>query len=135
MNDAVEREVKDSTPKPQRDFETLNDGAHATVMFSNSDDIEGVKVRKLPIRRMSELGMVWGREEQEIALYVERHEGKVDSAWLESLTDESWNTLIEEGRRVNFTRFAAYLKRHKQAMKAMGADIDEITAKIIQAQA
>jgi len=112
-------EAKDTTPAPQREFETLIGGTDVKVQFEDGTD-ELVKVRKIPLREMSLLAAVWANEEKEIAVYVRRQDGKVDAAWLDRIDETSWELLMREGRRINFTRFTAYFARQQQAMEAMG---------------
>lgn len=98
------------------EFEILADGSMVTVKFAaeNTQD-EVVKVWKLGMADMPILANAMGNEASEIAVVT-----KKPVAWVQGLSDDSFETLIEEGRRLNFTRFSRYWKRQTDLLKAMG---------------
>lgn len=114
-------------------FETLAGGVSVTVNLHNGQGLteEIVTCRKLPIRQMPALAQAWTKEVLELKLYVQRSSGEIDDKWMDNLTDESWEALIKEGRRMNFFRFNAFFERQKAALMAMGTDIVETVAKAI----
>jgi len=116
------------------EFETLNDGTLLEIPVQNG--IQTVKVRKVPLREMPLLGAAWAREARELLIYCRTPSGApFDETWLDQLTDEAWEALMKEGRRLNFTRFQNYFARQRQAYLAMGNDLlnkDDLMEKAIQ---
>lgn len=89
----------------KREFEILNGGAEIEVTL-NDGRTEKVKVLDIPVRRRAEIGEAIGRgETEEVQLYTGR---KLD--WIDSLTPESFDKIIEEGHRLNLTKGTAWLK-------------------------
>ena len=109
------------------DFETLLDGKQVELHYLDGTS-EFVLIRKIGIRKLSVLAQVWGNEPKEIALYAGKNE-----AWVETLTDESFETAIEEGRLLNTKAFAKWFRRQAQTMEALGQSpmIKELTEKIL----
>jgi hypothetical protein len=114
----------------ERHFEILNDGTEIGVHLTKHPNevmttingvevpaagIERVKVRKVALRDIQKLSEVLGNEISEIMVMT----GK-EQAWVESLDDDSFEALIEEGRRLNFSRCSKWLKRRMDLLKAMG---------------
>lgn len=115
MNDA------DKALAPERHFEILADGTLVPVTFRLAEgdkpvrEREIVKVKKLGMADMPLLAEVITVEAKEVGLLT----GK-DEAWVKDLDDDSFEALIEEGRRLNFTRFSKFWKRRMDLLKAMG---------------
>lgn len=127
---------EDTTPKAQKELETLNDGMELEVTFEDATT-ETVKVRKIPMREMSRLGAAWAKEPKELLLYVRRNGGEKepDDAWIDRLNETSWETLIKEGRRINFSRFTNYFARQREAFALMGNDLlksDKLLEKAVE---
>lgn len=107
--------------KPENHFEILADGSMVPVTFRSNEsgkpvrEREIVKVKKLGMAEMPLLAEVITHEANEIALLT----GK-DTAWVKDLDDDSFEALIEEGRRLNFTRFSKFWKRRMDLLAAMG---------------
>lgn len=90
------------------EFATIAGGTELDVLFTDGR-AERVMVRQLPIRHLGRLGAAWGNEAREIDVYCDKPGG-----WSESLADESFEAVIEEGRRLNFTRFSKWQERQAQ---------------------
>lgn len=95
--------------KPKESAETtILDGTLHQADLKDGTSTE-VKVRKFAALKMSQLQRAMISEEAELACYL---------AWpvqqIEQLTDESAISLLEEGRRLNFSNLAAFLKRQDQ---------------------
>lgn len=120
-------------PTPEKQFEILAGGTEVIVHYKAGGDAERIKVRKIAIRDIGKLADVLGKEDQEVAFYC----GK-DLEWVELLHDDSFEALIEEGRRLNFTRYTKWAKRQMDLLKAMGQDgklqriFDEATDKAVK---
>ena len=90
--------------------ETLYDGADLTVVFKDGHS-DTIKVRKIPrsefgayaeiISDKSEAG-----ERREAALYCSQTED-----WIGRLDDDSFDAILAEGNRLNFTSFARWFRR------------------------
>jgi hypothetical protein len=110
-----------NTITPDRHFEILADGSMIAVTFRGDEtgkpvrEREIVKVKKMGMADMPLLAEVITAEAKEIALLT----GK-DEAWVKDLDDDSFEALIEEGRRLNFTRFSKFWKRRMDLLTAMG---------------
>jgi len=121
--------------EPASEFETLNDGSLIEISLQDQS-VQTVKVRKVPLREMPLLGTAWAREARELLIYCRTSEGKpFDETWLDKLTDEAWEALMKEGRRLNFTRFQNYFARQRQAYLAMGNDLlnkEDLMEKAVQ---
>jgi hypothetical protein len=65
-----------------------------------------VKVALVSLRHIDELGAAWLNEAKEVALFTGLPATEIDQ-----LTEASWSAVIEEGRRLNFTRFAGWFDR------------------------
>lgn len=107
-------------PNGLSEFEILSDGSMMTVRFKPNAKGESpldqvVKVWKLGMAEMPILGAAMGNEVREIMVVT-----KTNEAWVQSVDDDSFEALIEEGRRLNFTRFSRYWKRQTDLLKAMG---------------
>jgi hypothetical protein len=96
-------------------FEILNDGMMIPVRFAGGSGEEVVKVRKMGYAEMPLLASIMNDEVKLISTVT----GK-DKAWIENLEDDSFHTLVKEGRRLNFPRFGKYWERQKELLKAMG---------------
>ena len=111
----------DKALAPERHFEILADGTLVPVTFRLGEadkpvrEREIVKVKKLGMADMPLLAEVITVEAKEVGLLT----GK-DEAWVKDLDDDSFEALIEEGRRLNFTRFSKFWKRRMDLLKAMG---------------
>jgi len=117
------------------EFETLNDGTLIEVTLQDTS-VQTVKVRKVPLREMPVLGAAWAREARELLIYCRTPSGaEFENTWLDQLTDEAWEALMKEGRRLNFTRFQNYFARQRQAYLAMGNDLlnkEDLMEKAVQ---
>lgn len=81
---------------------------------SNEADHENVKVLKVSMRDLPKLAAAWGKEPREIAVYT----GRPD-AWIDRLTEESWEQILQEGRRLNFLTFKRFFARNQEALDAI----------------
>ena len=97
--------------------ELLYDGADLVVAFEDGRAPETVKVRKIPRKDFQQLATRWLSEEGECAFYLDR-----DPSFAEALTEESFDAVMQEGRRLNFTRFSNWLRRQMQKMDLMTLD-------------
>jgi hypothetical protein len=98
----------------KREFEILNDGSQVEVTYISGLK-EVVKIRKVPIRDMQSLARAWGQEDKEIPVYTQR-----PAEWAQTLIDESWEAVMEEGRRLNADPFGRWFSRQTKALEVMG---------------
>lgn len=115
-------ETPTTTPDkaPGSELEMLIDGTMMTVSFRTSEpgqiaQTERVKVRKIPICDMDELGRGFGKAKQEVSIYC----GKAVE-WVERLDDDSFAAAMSEGRRLNFTSFKKWFQWQQDTLDAMG---------------
>ncbi len=101
-------------PQPNT-LETLLDGREVEVVHvakpGESPLRELVRVRKVPLRQMQRLAEVWCQPEKEVPFYVGR-----DAAWLETITDESFERVMDTGRELNLPFFEKWLHWQRQAV-------------------
>lgn len=112
-----ENRAEELLAKDASAIEALADGTMMSVMLRKEDGSHEkvtVKVRKVPMRLMFLLINAWSKEAEEIAVYCDRPLG-----WVNQLADESWDAVMEEGRRLNFSRFERSFARQQQAIAAM----------------
>jgi hypothetical protein len=77
-----------------------------------------VRVRLIPIREMKTFALAWGKESAEARVYLGLDEAPAADL-LERLIPEDWETLLEEGRRLNFRNFTAWHGRQRKALQAV----------------
>jgi hypothetical protein len=96
--------------------ETLYDGVDVPVRYHQDGRAEVVKVRKIPREEMAQYSILiaaaGGDEAGECAFYV----GK-PIVWPTSLDDDSFDRVLAEGQRLNFTRFANWFERQSRKIK------------------
>ncbi|HHY84885.1 MAG TPA: hypothetical protein GYA07_05035 [Verrucomicrobia bacterium] len=99
----------------QEIHETLYDGVDVPVIHKDGRR-EVVKVRKVPRSQMAQYSMLigGGDETAECAFYCDR-----DQAWANSLDDDSFDHVLEEGQRLNFTSFARWFERQARKLKVV----------------
>lgn len=100
----------------------------ATLVAANEIEVahqdgrkELVRIRKVPIRSMDRLAKVWGQPAKEVAVYADK-----DSAWVESLTDDSFEAVMEGGRGLNFSSFRKWYRWAEQSLEAVGQDVAKL---------
>lgn len=108
-------EQPEGLPKtPQHVFEVLNDGV--VMELQTEGQPIRIKVRKIAQGRLSELSQAMGNmsdETGEAACYLGL---SLEAFEALKLTDESFDAVMQEGRRLNFTRFKNYLARRVELM-------------------
>lgn len=101
------------------EIEILMGGREITVAHADGRT-ETIKVRKVPIRHLDRLGRAWGKEAEEVAVYADRK-----PEWVDTLTDESFEQIIEIGRELNEVPFAKWFKRQEKALEAIGQKLPD----------
>lgn len=106
----------------------LNDGTKIPVTFRDGKT-DRVKVRKIPICDMDDLGRSFGKNVAEAACYLDR-----DEAFVKTLDDDSFAAVFEEGRRLNFTSFRKWWAWQEQTLQALGQSggRDDLVNKVIE---
>ena len=104
-----------NAPDSQTIHETLYDGADVPVTYTDGRT-EMVKVRKIPRSEFAQysllIGSLNGDESAECAFYCDK-----DEAWAKSLDDDSFDRVLAEGQRLNFTRYANWFSRQAAKMQ------------------
>jgi hypothetical protein len=105
---------------PQQIHETLYDGTDLQVSLLDGTQ-RTVKVRKISRRDLAAFANCFGDEEREAAFYLgcSTH-GPEDAGLVEQLTEESFDAVMQEGHRLNFTRFSRWFVRQHQRLQVMG---------------
>jgi hypothetical protein len=111
------------TNKPNDTITILAGGKQVDVAYLDGKT-ETALVRKIPIRELHELGKAWGKEGEEIDLYCDKPEG-----WSATLTDESYEQVIETGRELNAGPFERWYARQQQALKMAGINLQDVVEK------
>jgi len=88
--------------------EALAGGVEITVI-KRDKSTEQVKVKQLPVSQMSKYVLALQDEEKIVALVT----GK-DAKWVESLSNESFERIVEEGDRLNEYFFGRWLTRRRK---------------------
>lgn len=91
--------------------ETIYDGSDLMVHYSDGRS-ECVKVRKIPRKDFAQYASLMSDEESECGFYVEDK----DSDWANSLSDESFDAVLEKGQHLNFPRFISWYERQSKKM-------------------
>lgn len=106
MNDKAEP----ATPE----LENLIDGKVIDVKKTDGST-EKMRVRKIPIFDMEPLGRTFGKYVGEAALYL-----GTDEKFVRTLTEDSFGTVIEEGRKINFPSFKRWWGWQEQTLDGLG---------------
>lgn len=110
-----------SGEKVKAQLEALNDGTMVLVETKAGETSE-VKVKQLSVLRMGNLARAAGAGEMaEVCLYTGLKESEV-----EALKDESQVELLEEGRRLNFTRLGAFYGRARALNQVITGSAEEM---------
>jgi hypothetical protein len=101
---------------PKEVSETLQDGNQMRVTFEDPARApEWVRVRKIPRNEFVHLADAIMNavhdEYPEAACYC----GKTPE-WAQALTDESFEAVMQEGRRLNFSRFRSWFERRQDVL-------------------
>ncbi len=103
----------------ENEITTIYDGQDIEVTLQNGTR-ETVKVRKVPLRQLQLLGSAWGREGDEIRIYTQKTD-----AWVDTLSEESFEEIINIGRNLNEGPFAKWVKRNSRALSVLGEDVNQ----------
>lgn len=119
------------TPGPPPDkntsseFEILNGGVSRDLNFTvgGKKEVRSTLIKKVSIRDMAPLGRSWGQVKKEAEVYI-----GASAEVIEQLDDESFETVISEGRRLNFTALSKWLNWQSETLKAFGqsSQFDEL---------
>ena len=88
------------------DLVTISGGVDVDVSFSNNGANETVKVRQIPISKLSEFLISIGDEARAIELYCDKPKG-----WADTLTLESANAVADKGQEINLPFLSAWWRR------------------------
>jgi hypothetical protein len=115
-------------PKTAKEaHEVLYDGADLLVTLRDQSR-RTVKVRKISRKDFPAFAAGWGNEEAEAAFYLG------EEKLVQELSDESFDAVMEEGRRLNFTLFSNWFKRQYQKLSLLKSDglVETVLAAIEQ---
>lgn len=90
---------------------------------------EVIKVRKCPAFDIAKLASKWGKELEEVAFYAGHN-----TDWAKTLDDDSYEAVLEEGRRLNSPSVTKYFARAKGTLAALGQSetLDRAIAKAVE---
>ena len=111
------------------ELEIVNGGAEVPVKFKGtpadpSPSERQMFIRIVPARSLRGLALAWGQEEKEIAIYLGLKEAESEAV-LDTLHPDGWETVMTEGRRLNFTSFAKWQERSREAVRAINGGESE----------
>ena len=116
------------TMSESNQLEVLNGGAYVEVQHLDGTK-EKLFVRKVSLKTLPLYASAFGTEGKEALFYAGNGHSE---EWLENLTLESCEALIQEGRRLNFPPLERFRDRQRQALKALGI-ADETEAAVERA--
>lgn len=133
----MKHEIKEKpSGMAESEFEILNGGVYRDLQFFVPPAPNAVPqiptletrrmlIKKISIRDMAVLGKSWGTQPKEAAAFLDATPDVIAT-----LTDDSFVTVIEEGRRLNFTALSKWLNWQSETLKALGgsSQFDEIIA-------
>lgn len=93
--------------------ETLLGGADVAVIFRDGTS-ETIKVRQLPIRLFQMYLAAIDQEARQVELYCDKPE-----KWSDTLTNESFELIIEEGERINRDFFSRWKVRREKRQELL----------------
>ncbi len=104
----------------------MNERTKAEALFGGVDltvtkldkSTEVVKVRQLPARLMSRYAAAVQDETEQVRLFTDK-----DVKWVESLTDESFVAIINEGQRMAEPFFVDWLARQRKLAVVINPDL------------
>lgn len=106
---------------PEQIHETLYDGTDLPVTLLDGST-RMVKVRKISRKAFPAFASTFGDEDLEVAFYLgEPANGNGAPSIVEQLTEESFDAVMQEGHRLNFTRFGHWFGRQYQRLELMKA--------------
>jgi len=110
--------------KAAQDLVTVAGGVDLEVKYQNNGHGEIVRVRQLPISKISEFLMSMGNEAMTIELYCDKPGG-----WADTLTIESANAVADKGQEINMPFLNAWWRRQAKWRDMQAAWMPEIDAK------
>lgn len=98
--------------KPSR--EEIVDGGRSVIVRRESDGVEfPLFICLVPRKHLATFGTIFGKEWSELQFYIRTsREDGITPDIAEDLDDESYNRVVTEGRRLNFTRYDEWRRRH-----------------------
>ena len=96
--------MENVTP-PATPLQVLNGGVEIVVEHLTGEK-ETIKVRQIPLRLMPRYGMAQGDEGKLAELFVNK-----DEAWVDGITQESQEQIVEIGDRLNIDPFFRWSQR------------------------
>jgi hypothetical protein len=123
----------------EKNWEILFGGAEIEVVMADSDtrtlNKRRVKVRKIPLKAMAELGAVYGTDiEAEALVYLNPSDRPaINSVY--KLVDDSLLAIVAKGRELNEKSFATWFELQAQAAEMMtGQKLVEKVTEAVRAQ-
>lgn len=92
--------------KEEAELITIAGGVEMEVAYQRNGQNEMVKVRQIPISKISAFVLAMGNESECIELYCDKPKG-----WADTLTIESASAIADKGQEINMPFFAAWFRR------------------------
>jgi hypothetical protein len=99
-------ESNNESEKSALDLITVAGGVEVEVSYLDNLETELVKVRQIPISKISEFLLAMGDEARAIEIYCDKPKG-----WADTLTLESANLIADKGQEINLPFFHAWWRR------------------------
>lgn len=101
-------------------IQKIEDKVQHTVSFRDGTE-QNIDVRKVPIRKLKDLVNAMAESEgDEIKLYIDRPDDFIDL-----LTDESFEEVLELGRELNLNAVKKFVARQQR----LGSQLEDVAAK------
>lgn len=106
-------------------MEALLGGTEITIILLGGAT-EIVKVRQLPVALMGQYARAVDDESEMVELFIGRPKG-----WSQTITNESFEQIVEEGERLNETFFARWRERQKKRLERIAPGmVERLTSQI-----
>jgi hypothetical protein len=122
-------ESNNESEKSALELITLAGGVEVEVSYLDNLETELVKVRQIPISKISEFLLAMGDEARAIEIYCNKPKG-----WADTLTIQSANAIADKGQEINLPFLDAWWRRQAkwrrmQSVWTEGATADGSTNK------
>ncbi len=129
MNPTNETDAIKLPETAQEVAETLADGTNISIELTNGNR-EIVKVRRIPRREFTKFAPLAfvslapdSDETPEAAYYLDK-----SLEFAQSMTEDSLDAVLMEGRRLNFSRFASWANQRAELLKMMQGKAPTLSA-------
>lgn len=113
---------------PENAMEMVTDSAVVELRNAAGAVVDRVNVYKIRLKDMQLLSSVWEQLDKEAEVYTRKAK-----EWVEKLSDDHLMTVVEGGRRINFSLFQRWLNLRLQSLQALqGKGVDKLLAEAVR---